>query len=64
MEHRDWHGLLEEITQTEIDINTNGDPDGVKVAKLHALKAEVREHPAGAAGRDLPPITGTIGNLG
>lgn len=57
----EFAAILEEITAYEISIGVDGDSDGVKAQKLQILKQQAYDHPAGAAGRDLPPIIGTIG---
>lgn len=53
--------LLEEITEHEQAIALGNDPDGYHARRLDVLRHEVREHPAAAAGRDLPSIIGVLG---
>lgn len=53
--------LLEEVTGHEQAIALGNDPDGYHARRLDVLRHEVMEHPATAAGRDLPSIIGTIG---
>lgn len=61
MADRNFSDILEEITGCEQAILMGADPGGHQACRLEALRCEAYNHPAAAAGRDLPPIIGTIG---
>ena len=60
-EQRRFADILEEITGCEMAVSLTPDPGGHQARRLAALRQEVLAHPDAAAGKDLPPITGTIG---
>lgn len=56
MTERTLAEILEDITAHEI----MSGPNSPRVIKL---REDARNHPEAAAGRDLPPIVGTIGRV-